>query len=211
MAILKRRDRRGLRRWVRESIWPRMGWRRTLSYYRHRLFRAGDSTYRITAGLAAGAAVSFTPFLGFHAVLTFALCWVLRASMLAGFVGTVVGNPTTFPFIFWVTYHVGVWLFGLAGLGDLVGMAAHGEAALSDAAEIAQDRNLMSFFIYMYEHPVRLFLPLAVGGIVTGAAIWPLFYLACYYPVRAAQRAYRLQRDLRRKLKESRAAKDRKR
>src|SRR5687768_11738955 len=104
MAILKRRNPRPALAKIRQGLWPSMGWGRTLRYYRHRVFRTGDSTYRITAGLASGMAVSFSPFIGTHVGQGLALAWLLRASLLASFIGTALGNPATYPFIFWAAY-----------------------------------------------------------------------------------------------------------
>src|SRR5688500_14904919 len=84
MAILKRRRPQTLIKKTKEALWPTMGWMRTFNYYRHRMFRMGDSTYRITSGLATGIAVSFTPFLGTHLIQAFFLCWMFRSSWVAG-------------------------------------------------------------------------------------------------------------------------------
>ena len=58
-------------------------------------------------GAAVGVFVSFTPFLGFHLLITFALAWLLGANMIAGAIATSIGNPLTFPFIWASTYQVG--------------------------------------------------------------------------------------------------------
>lgn len=55
--------------------------------------------YAIAAGFACGAAISFTPFVGFHMLLAALTAFILRGSIIASAVGTIVGNPWTFPFI----------------------------------------------------------------------------------------------------------------
>ena len=50
-------------------LWPRRGWTRMALYIQHRLGRLPGTPYRIAAGFACGAAISFTPFLGLHFVL----------------------------------------------------------------------------------------------------------------------------------------------
>lgn len=183
MAILKRRQPRRTAHKVRESLWPSMGWRRTGRYYRHRLFRTGDSTYRIAAGLASGVAVSFSPFLGTHFVQAVTLSWLVRGSLVAGFVGTAAGNPWTFPFIFWLIYQTGIWFCGLWGLQGFV--------TLPDALD--QLRFLehpMAFIKYMMANPLKLLLPLTIGGYLWVLLSWPLAYGLLYYPVRLARRAY---------------------
>lgn len=45
--------------------------------------------------------MSFTPFIGFHFVLAAAVTMMMCSNLIASAVGTVVGNPITFPFI-WI-------------------------------------------------------------------------------------------------------------
>jgi len=49
-------------------VWPKAGWRRASRYMAHRVRRLPGTPYRIAAGVASGAAVSFTPFIGLHFV-----------------------------------------------------------------------------------------------------------------------------------------------
>ena len=50
-------------------LWPTMSLRRIGSYYKRRVARLPGTPHSIAAGFASGAAVSFTPFMGFHFVL----------------------------------------------------------------------------------------------------------------------------------------------
>lgn len=187
MAILKRRKRRSLAHSFREAVWPTMGWLRTFDYYRHRLFRRGDSTYKITAGLATGFAVSFSPFLGTHLLQAVFFGWLTRSSIIASLIGTLLGNPWTLPLMFWLAYKVGVAVCGLVGLGGFIA-PPDGEAlaAYSDAP--------LAFLAYLWHHPLKLLLPLALGGYICAFLSWPLAYGLMYRPVHMAHRTYRLQR-----------------
>lgn len=84
---------------VQNLIWPKMGLSRAWRYLVHRMARLSASPHAIALGFAAGAFVSFTPFIGFHFILAGLLAFSLRASIIASAIGTVVGNPVTFPFI----------------------------------------------------------------------------------------------------------------
>ena len=77
-------------------------------YLTHRVVRIPGSSYSIACGLAFGAAVSFTPFIGLHFLISMGLAWVFRANVIAAAIGTVVGNPWTFPFIWLATYQTGI-------------------------------------------------------------------------------------------------------
>ncbi len=51
---------------VRDAFWPQMGWRRASQYTLYRIGRLPGSGYAIAGGFAWGAAMSFTPLIGFH-------------------------------------------------------------------------------------------------------------------------------------------------
>ena len=95
-------------------LWPSMGWRRLGVYLMKRLTRLAGTPHTIAAGFACGAAISFTPFVGFHILLAVLLAYLIRGHVLAAVVGTVVGNPWTFPFIWLATYKVGQMMLGSA-------------------------------------------------------------------------------------------------
>ena len=92
---------------VRTFFWPKTGWKRASSYFFHRLARIPGTPYTLAAGFAFGAAASFTPFIGLHFILGGVLAWIIRANFLSSAIGTAVGNPWTFPFIW-----VGIYEFG---------------------------------------------------------------------------------------------------
>jgi len=176
MSIFKRAKPRTAVQNIRESLWPSMGWARTWHYYNHRIFRGGDSTRRITAGLALGAAVSHSPFLGTHFIQAVFFAFLFRVNPLAAFAGTVWGNPWTFPFIFWLSYKLGVWVCGLFGISAFI--------ALPDDVSLS----------YLFAHPLSLLLPLTVGGYLSAIMVWPIAYGILYYPVYRLQRTYRKER-----------------
>ena len=187
MSFLKRRQPRQLQHKFKEAVWPSMGWRRALYYWRHRLFRHGDSTYKVAGGFATGAAVCVTPFIGTHVAQAIFFCWIFDQSMIAGFIGTILGNPATYPFIFWLIYKVGVAVCGLFGLAGFISLPD--DIVLSHFMD-----QPMLFFKYMIAHPQKLLLPLSVGGYLCGAVIWFIVYGLLYYPVRDLRSRYRLQR-----------------
>ena len=69
---------------IRGYVWPRTGWKRTFRYILVRLSRIPASGQSIAAGFACGAAMSFTPFVGVHFILSAALAWLLRVNMTGG-------------------------------------------------------------------------------------------------------------------------------
>lgn len=66
----------------------------------------------IAAGVAAGVFTSFTPFLGLHFIISWAIAFAIGGNLLAAAIGTGVGNPITFPFIWGATYTTGCFITG---------------------------------------------------------------------------------------------------
>jgi uncharacterized protein (DUF2062 family) len=163
---------------LRNFLWPRIGWRRSTIYISHRVARLPGTPYSIAAGFACGAAISFTPFMGFHFIGAALLAWLIGGNLLASALGTVVGNPWTFPFIWAWIYMLGHWILGLAGEGEA-------------PVEIGIDT--------IFQHPVDLLLPMTLGGTLTAVVVWIAFFwplsrmIASYQHFRMVRRAHKKQ------------------
>ena len=92
---------------IKNSLKLLFSFKRTKKYILVNLKRMKGSSHEIALGLACGIAISFTPFLGLHALLAITLAWILRGSMAAALIGTLFGNPWTFPFIWYLSYEIG--------------------------------------------------------------------------------------------------------
>ncbi len=92
-----------------------MKWQKYQQYLNERLANLQGTPYSIAAGVACGAAISFTPFVGAHLVLAMMTAWLIRANVVAAALGTAVGNPWTFPFIWPAVFYVGRKLLGMEG------------------------------------------------------------------------------------------------
>lgn len=66
----------------------------------------------IAKGFATGVAMSFTPFVGFHILLSLIVCKLTKQNSIAATLGTIAGNPWTFPLIWYATLHTGYFLLG---------------------------------------------------------------------------------------------------
>ena len=156
---------------ITDVIWPRLGWLRFFTYLWHRLARLPGSPRNIAAGLAAGAAISFTPLLGAHFILSALLAVIARGNILAAVVGTVVGNPWTFPFIWAASYQLGHWMLPASwwakqtGNQDFIGLFARlTQAVLGRDPSMLVDRVL------------PIWVPMMVGSIPLAIAAWFITY-----------------------------------
>ncbi len=194
---------------VRNVLWPRGGWRRSSQYFAHRVARLPGTPYSIASGVAIGAAVSFTPFIGFHFVLSALLSLITRSNVVASLLGTVVGNPWTFPFIWLWLYTCGNWILGvdessatvhfdMAVLWDFIvlGLSYVGGGVIFGRWDGADHETLRQ----LWHSIVDIIWPMLVGCIPTSFVVW----MVCYFPVRRAVVIYRHNRILRRMKKTER-------
>jgi len=169
-------QRRKKKSWLlksRDILWPKMGWERLASYYQHRVGRLQGTPYMIAAGFASGAAVSFTPLMGFHFIIAIILAFAIRGSLLAAMFGTAVGNPWTFPLIWLLIYKLGHFMIGEnpAIVGSSAGLSLH---QIRDA-------------------PTEFFLPALIGSLPCAIAVW----FIVFFPMRRLVNEYQTRRRLR--------------
>ena len=127
---------------------------RIISYYKLRLARLPDSNYAISSGFACGAMVSFTPLLGFHFVLAVVFAYLIRGNFIAALIGTVVGNPLTFPFIWGLIYKIGTYVTNIK------------------LEKITHEINFDMIVNQTYE----IFFPMLVGGVIIAPLVWIITY-----------------------------------
>ena len=132
--------------------------KRIISYYKLRLARLPDSNYAISSGFACGAMVSFTPLLGLHFVLAVIFAYLIRGNFIAALIGTVVGNPITFPLIWGLIYKIGTFLTNIK------------------LHKITHEINFDMIVNQTYE----IFFPMLVGGIIIAPLVWIITYYVIY-------------------------------
>ena len=172
-------------------FWPTSGFKRAGKYLLHRLSRLPGTPYTLAAGFAFGAAASFTPFVGFHLILAALLAWLSRADILASAIGTSVGNPWTFPFIWVWIYNLGNWMgFGVSGvnLNELHFHQLFGQ--LTEALLNGDFNNAIDII-------VPVLWPMFIGSIPSALCIWVIFY----FPLNRVVESYQQRLEDRRKNK----------
>jgi len=117
------------------------------------LFRIKDFPESVAVGMAWGASVSVTPALGFHLITCYLGTWIMRGNLVAATVGTIIGNPWTFPFFFYLDYKIGVFLF-------------------FDEVE-----NYELKLKFLFDNFEKLFIPTLIGSIPVAILTW----LTTYY------------------------------
>lgn len=149
-----------------------------------RLMRLHASPHEIALGCALGAFVSITPLLGVQTFLAVLFSLLLRANVPAAIVGTFVGNPLSWPFIWVSTYVMGLQMVGLEGSFDPAAVHRNIEllwSALLDPSPRLLDATASLFWPLLW--------PMLAGsvpiGLLTGAIV--------YYISRNAVRGWRLR------------------
>jgi len=171
--MFKRRKPLTLLQIVKELFWPSMGWKRAFFYIKNRLIRLSDTTHSIALGLSIGLGVSFTPLLGTHFIQAGIIAWFLRANVFSAMMGTFVGNPWTFPFIWWGGLSLGKFLFGILGI--------------EGAGELPEKLSMSLVAHMMMSEPMTLFLPWMLGGYILVFATIPFSYPVYYIFIKQAK------------------------
>ena len=172
---------------LRVWLWPRRSWLRSGQYVTKRILRLSATPHAVAAGVAAGAFTSFTPFMGLHFVLAAVFAWLIRGNLIASALGTFVGNPLTFPFIWAATYQTGHWA--------LQSQATHADAP---ALGVASGRIFSSLWKMDWDAAMTAFsniwfpilYPMTIGGMLFG----PLIAIPLYFATRRGALLFRESR-----------------
>jgi len=175
LMLFRRRTPPGIGEKFRVWIWPRRSWARSGLYVSKRIFRLTGSPHTIAAGVAAGVFATFTPFMGFHFILAFALAYILAGNLIAAALGTFVGNPLTFPFIWASTFSLGRKLLGETSKADAP--FHHLSTIMKDAGEALWQLDFAGFGLALAEIWTPLLKPMLFGGIPLGACAAIISYI----------------------------------
>ena len=199
--ILKRRNAPSVWVRMRNFLWPDRGFARAWRYMKRRLERLNDSPEKVALGFACGAFASFTPFFGLHFIVAAIVAHIARGNIMAALIGTIVGNPLTFPFIAAGAMSTGNYL-----LGDLHKSASDGGNIIDRFLEIGTafwealkgsiglGSGLTSWSelghqFYLFFNQVMI--PYIVGGAFWGAILAVILYFVMVPVVGAYQRRRR--------------------
>lgn len=196
--LFSRRNPAGWREKLRVAVWPRRSWGRSLKYLAKRVLRLTASPHAIAAGIAAGVFASFTPYMGLHFIIAFAVAYIIAGNMIAAAAGTFIGNPITFPFIWAATFTTGNFILGIdpgdSGPHETLKMLKHidfwevGVAGIWDVA------------VSIWEPVLK---PMSVGAIPLGITLGVIFYIITRWSAIAFQLSRRkMLADKARQLKE---------
>ncbi|GIL03225.1 MAG: membrane protein [Alphaproteobacteria bacterium] len=171
--LFSRRNPVSWRERLRIALWPRRSWSRSGLYVAKRVLRLTSSPHSIAAGVAAGVFASFTPFIGFHFLLAFAIAYLIAGNFLSAALGTFAGNPLTFPFIWASTYATGKFI--------LSGARTTGNGGHHRIAELVEHDVFSVGLGGMFERLARIWepvlKPMTVGAIPLGIVFAIAFYI----------------------------------
>ncbi|OSM00277.1 DUF2062 domain-containing protein [Magnetofaba australis] len=182
-------------------------WKHYLRYQFIRLLRLAEHPHQIALGVAWGVFISFTPYIGFHLIGAALLCVFFGGSKIAAWIGTLVGNPATFPFFFWADFKLGVIMLG-RGSEHVSGLEAITEFVntLIDLAGklmswdgmVAVWHGDWAFILPLTGRDVLLdtVLTITAGGMVFGPLSGALFYWLTYRSITLTrhQRTQRMEK-----------------
>lgn len=156
---------------MREFIWPTMGLKAFARWIWLKLVRQANQPHYVALGAALGVITAFFPILGTHLLLVAALCALLRASFVAGMLGTMVANPWTIGPMWAASFHLGRKILGMTPGSD----------------HAIEHLNGMSWSVLMARLDILLdhvIMPTIVGGVVIGGPLAVLVYAVVYWRLR---------------------------
>ena len=127
--------------------------KRASLFYFLKLLRVKDSQDKLAVGFACGSMVSFSPFIGFHFLLAIIFAYILRGNIVASLIGTFIGNPFTFPFIWVFIYKVGNIFF-----------------------KNDQNFSLELTFESLFNQGYDILVPMLIGSLIVSVPIWFISY-----------------------------------
>ena len=169
--LFRRRETESLFERLRVHLWPRRSWSRSTRYVLYRLRRLSASPHAIALGFGAGAFAAVTPYIGTHMAIAALLAWAIGGSMVAALLGTFVGNPLTYPILWFASYKVGNVILG------------------SEAVKTHVDLS-HALFKSSFEQLWPILKPMTLGSIPLGL----LIAAGCYLLVKPMVEAYQHRR-----------------
>lgn len=162
------------------------GYKRAAYYFIWRLKRLPGTPVFIARGFAIGVAINFWPILFTHLLFGYIFCRLLKGSLLAMFIGTLLGNPWTFAIVYPINYKIGKIMLGLR--------PTHSERAIGSAADLWNKIwPIESFATSMHNLGIifqEILFPLMIGGFFVGLPVT----LLSYYLTRNIIQVYQAQR-----------------
>jgi uncharacterized protein (DUF2062 family) len=108
----------------------------------------------------------------------------MRGNILTSAIGTAVGNPWTFPFIWAATYNLGINILGGDAADDLMEQLDQMFGSFTIVDLVNDPLNALGPFLE------TIFFPMLLGGIIIGASLW--FFI--YWPIYKLVLEYKIKR-----------------
>jgi uncharacterized protein len=125
--LFKSRQRLTVLERVRYGVWPRVSFARSARYTIKRMMRLQATPHAIAVGCAAGVFASVTPLIGVQMAMAGAIALILRGSFAAAMLGTLFGNPFSWPLIWGATYALGTAMIGQPGSAEAASLVRGNE------------------------------------------------------------------------------------
>lgn len=182
------KNKRTLKMNIKEFFYPSIGIKAWIKYMRISLSRKPATSHQIALGFAAGVFISFTPFVGFHCILAALIAYLLSANIVSSLLGTLIGNPWTFPIIWAWTLKFGNYILYQK---EIPPENLHLMTKIHDLLHLS--------ILELIDVILKIIYPMIIGGIPTGLLFGLLFYFIVKYNIDKC-------RDIRQKILEKKRA-----
>ncbi len=156
---------------IKNFLFPKKGLIRAYKYLLKRLFRLKDNIHSVSLGAAFGTSIAITPLFGLQLILTIVFDIIFRANITASMLFTIIGNPLTFPFIWFIDYKLGTFILK----NETIDNSAFSE--IIDKIKIAFEN---SDWTTISNYIASILYPMLLGGIIIAITVGILTYKFIY-------------------------------
>lgn len=136
------------------------------------LVRLRGSPHAIARGVALGILVAFTPTIGVQTLLALGLATLLNANRPAAAAPVWLTNPVTIPPVYAFTYYLGSFFWPGPDRSDVARLMRDAAHELQSLDFLALGARLQLFI----DLGIDVFVPLMIGGLLTGGLIAAVAY-----------------------------------
>ncbi len=144
-----------------------------------------DSPNNIAWGVVLGNIIGWLPIMGIQMPVAALFAWICRVNIVAALALVWLSNPATFLAIYYANYRVGSLLLG----GSIT--REEMKAIWDQIWSMPLWQGIQHFMVESFE---RLFLPMAIGGLIIGVLTSIPLYFIALRAIRRIQRQHYAQR-----------------
>ncbi len=160
----------------------KQNFRPLIRYLKFKILHIDDSPKSIARGVSVGLFVAWTPFLGFHILISLLLASIFKANKVAAVLLVWISNAATLLIIYYPGYLLGSFILSLFRPERQYSLEQIKKsfAQISDSGSILSDIFTVEFWRNFSHFFIKIGLELTVGGCLIGLMMAIIGYFVTY-------------------------------